>query len=590
MSHPTIAQRIEAYRRAHGLTQAELASLILVSTITVVRWENGSSRPSPLAAERLDALGVASIERSDTKAISSPRIADQALSADDLRSAVRSTLCVDGEDQEFDPAPYVVNGPEDQLAFYEKLFDLQEEPLAKGLISPDRIALASYFPGLGVETSLSALERPKVGAKSWRGTYGPHGFHRYVGRFPPHLVRSLLNHFAMQPGQTVCDPFLGSGTTLVEARLLGINGYGLDVCPLSTMISRAKTQFPEDFSDLESLGERFREFYEGRWAALMEDSPAPSHQQILDRDGNEIDRFANIEKWFTPEALLGTSIAVEFASTLTGYTRDLFVTCVSAQLRSVGNVDVDVVRAEYRKSPRENVDVLGLVLRRLRSATREIGASLRTHQMTIGKPESIAIEEMSVLRAEIEPGSLDAIVTSPPYGVESLSYLRTHLLSYRALEPLLRHDVYGWNSEIIGSEYLAPGDPFESEHKAASFSPAYAKFFIDEAPEVSGSEAKRTAMMMGFFDDMTETSRRLSSWLAIGGRLAFVVGNKRLGNRVIPTDVIMQEIFNDVGLRVDSLIAHKLKTNNSNSEVPWQERVIQEENVILCTKVAHAAS
>jgi hypothetical protein len=45
-----------------------------------------------------------------------------------------------------------------------------------------------------------------------------------------------------------------------------------------------------------------------------------------------------------------------------------------------------------------------------------------------------------------------------------------------------------------------------------------------------------------------------------------------------------------MGLRLDDVVSHKLKTNNSNSEVPWQERVIQEEHVLICTKVGHAAS
>ena len=508
---------------------------------------------------------------------------------EDLRRSLRATLSVDGVPEPFDPAPYVLNGPEDQLPFFEKLLELQEEPLSKGLISPDRLTLVARIPSLGVVPSQSLLESPKASATAWRGTYGSHGWHRYVGRFPPHLVRALLNHFALQPGGTVCDPFLGSGTTLVEARLLGLKGLGVEVCPLSTMISKAKSTFPRDSAALQTLPAKLTAFYQERWKTFTDVRQQPSHNDVLSRPGNSIQRFANIERWFTPEALLGTSIVVEFIEGLEGYERDLVATCLSAQMRSIGNVDVDVVRAEYRKTPRENVDVLKLVLRKLTSALKSMHDSSRTHSATLGNTEDIAIHETSLLRADIEPGTVDAIITSPPYGVESLSYLRTHLLSYRSLEPILGHDVYAWNRDIIGSEYLGADVPVVN-HRAAQHSPSYRTFFEATQEHQSVNEAKRSSMMMQFFDDMTETSQRMSEWLKPGGRLAFVVGNKRLADRVIPTDRIMMELFESVGLRVDEVITHKLKTNNSNSEVPWQERVIQEENVIICTRVGHAAA
>jgi hypothetical protein len=74
---------------------------------------------------------------------------------------------------------------------------------------------------------------------------------------------------------------------------------------------------------------------------------------------------------------------------------------------------------------------------------------------------------------------------------------------------------------------------------------------------------------------------RFVEWLRPEGRVAFVVGNKRLGTEVVPTDDIVREVFESRGLRFERAIQHKLKTNNSNSEVPWQERVIQQEEVLL---------
>ena len=44
--------------------------------------------------------------------------------------------------------------------------------------------------------------------------------------FPPHLVRSYVERFGLSEGQTILDPFCGTGTTIVEAKKLGIGKCG----------------------------------------------------------------------------------------------------------------------------------------------------------------------------------------------------------------------------------------------------------------------------------------------------------------------------------------------------------------------------
>ena len=54
-----------------------------------------------------------------------------------------------------------------------------------------------------------------------------HRLHPYLGKFIPQLVEIFLRKY-FQAGQTVVDPFCGSGTTLVQANELGINSVGYD--------------------------------------------------------------------------------------------------------------------------------------------------------------------------------------------------------------------------------------------------------------------------------------------------------------------------------------------------------------------------
>lgn len=76
--------------------------------------------------------------------------------------------------------------------------------------------------------------------KSRRLRYGPHDIHEYRGKFFPQLVKALINFAGIPEGATVLDPMCGSGTTICEARAMGMKAVGVDLNPLSVEISRLK--------------------------------------------------------------------------------------------------------------------------------------------------------------------------------------------------------------------------------------------------------------------------------------------------------------------------------------------------------------
>lgn len=72
--------------------------------------------------------------------------------------------------------------------------------------------------------------------------YLTHWIYPYKGKFHPQMIRALLNIIGLDRGDTVLDPFIGSGTTAVEAQLLGINCIGIDISPLCVLQSKVKTE------------------------------------------------------------------------------------------------------------------------------------------------------------------------------------------------------------------------------------------------------------------------------------------------------------------------------------------------------------
>src|ERR671930_1000447 len=71
-------------------------------------------------------------------------------------------------------------------------------------------------------------------------SYLTHDYHRYPAKFIPQLAERLIRENS-KSGDLVCDPFMGSGTTLLEAILNSRRAYGSDINPLSVLISKAKT-------------------------------------------------------------------------------------------------------------------------------------------------------------------------------------------------------------------------------------------------------------------------------------------------------------------------------------------------------------
>jgi DNA modification methylase len=97
----------------------------------------------------------------------------------------------------------------------------------------NRLPLDSFFEAVHSTARISGLT---------------HNFYKYPARFSPIVAREAIKAFT-NPGDIVLDPFIGGGTTLVEASYLGRKGVGIDINQLATFISLVKTT-PLDKSEI----------------------------------------------------------------------------------------------------------------------------------------------------------------------------------------------------------------------------------------------------------------------------------------------------------------------------------------------------
>ncbi len=135
-----------------------------------------------------------------------------------------------------------------------------------------------------------------------------HGFYRYPARFSPEFARRLIEQYT-EPGDIVLDPFVGGGTTAVEALASGRRVIGLDLNPLAHFVTLVKTT-PLSGADHDALR---------RWATLpMEPNVRSTEADLTDP------RLRNL-----PSTLLNTLASfTASAATLRPSRRRRFARCV----------------------------------------------------------------------------------------------------------------------------------------------------------------------------------------------------------------------------------------------------------------------
>jgi DNA methylase len=233
-----------------------------------------------------------------------------------------------------------------------------------------------------------------------------HGLHPYLGKFIPQVVETLLRrHFA--PGQTVLDPFCGSGTTLVQANEMGIHAVGVDVSAFNVLLARAKTAR----YDLPRLR---REVAAALERAATTDTAGAAGGGV----GAEADAY--LREWYAPEAL--RQLLAYRAAVAGGghHDADLLRVILSRAARSARlttHYELDFPRApqreaywchKHRRICRPATEALRFLGRYSADTVRRVEAfaAVRTGAR-------VAVEHADSRGAEFPPA--DGVLTSPPY-------------------------------------------------------------------------------------------------------------------------------------------------------------------------------
>lgn len=360
--------------------------------------------------------------------------------------------------------------------------------------------------------------------------YLTHELHLYKGKFFPRMVRSLINRYAPSEDSVILDPFVGSGTALLESSLLNHPSIGLDVDPTSVSISSQKLTpihiNPQLMGDvclaIQAATEKStkRDLFDAgcyslkNWKQYKIDAPEPMRGRLAKRGREEnYDLLGQVEDDSakvlclidqTPKSIQPI-LLVCLSHALTKKLRLRFV--------GIGNgrFTIDVAR----------VGVLELFLKKVFHllAITEVFGWLRRNGQQFSPTNVIrgSATEMSTL---VAGRKFDLIVTSPPYipassGREHYARARAIPLVFTGAASLKQLDAL--DAQFIG-EMSAQKDTL---HREKSMPPAIRRTL----EFLRGDEQRRPKYLptLNYYVDLEAVLKQTKKCLTTNGRAIFVV-------------------------------------------------------------------
>jgi hypothetical protein len=234
-----------------------------------------------------------------------------------------------------------------------------------------------------------------------------HSLHEvsYRACFKPQLPRFFIDRFT-NPGDVVYDPFMGRGTTVVEAALAGRTPAGCDINPLSAILAQPRVSPPTvddvesrlaaiDLSIADSYPRELEVFYHPE--TLREICSLRTY--LMAREGS----LDPIDRWIRMVAV----------NRLTGHSPGFFSVYTLPPNQAASVAAQARINARRRQVPPRR-DVRALIAAKTRSLLQDCDSATRTRLLRAAQRATLLTKPASETR-ELRSASVSLVVTSPPF-------------------------------------------------------------------------------------------------------------------------------------------------------------------------------
>ncbi|MBN1942889.1 MAG: DNA methyltransferase [Phycisphaerae bacterium] len=383
-----------------------------------------------------------------------------------------------------------------------------------------------------------------------------HQWYRFVLSYPPHLVRYYLEEFGISSDHTVLDPFCGTGTTMVECKKKGIPSIGIEANEIAAFAARVKTHWDVDVGSFQSVADRIakaaqkRLKQEGIHDGDTENEQTPEAISLLRKLSPDTEKLL-LKNSISPYPLHKTLVLLDVIEKQKSDYADYYkLALATALVTSIGNLHFGPeVGVRHIK---KDSQVISSWLDRVHEMARDLHdiSSPPIPEAVVHHADSREIQQI------LSPGSVDAVITSPPYPNEK-DYTRTTrlesvLLGFLRDRPQLR----AMKKNLLRSNTRGVYKEDDDDVWVAQYAKICA--IADEIEQrrismgkTSGFERLYARVTKLYFGGMRRHLAELRTILRPGAHLAYVVGDQASYLRVmIRTGKLLAMIAESLGYQV----------------------------------------
>ncbi len=407
-----------------------------------------------------------------------------------------------------------------------------------------------------------------------------HDWYRFVLSFPPHLVDEYVKRFGLQDSQTLLDPFCGTGTTIVEAKMLGIPSIGIEAHPMSYFASQVKVDWgisPDGL--LEHAGEVAELATKKLEADGIEDEPFfhLNSSRRLKLRKLELEKTKLLLKdSISPLPLHKTLVLIEALNQKhrEPYYRHECLALAKALVFSISNLrfgpEVGIGKL------RSDTPVISAWL----AEVKKIVHDLKNLQHYKGTKAVAYLADSRQLARLLKPNTIDAVITSPPYPNEK-DYTRTTRLESVLLGFINTHaELQSLKRSLVRSNTRTVYKDDDDDQWVANH-PEIQRIAADierrrvALGKTSGFERMYARVTKLYFGGMSRHLAELRQILKPGAQLAYVVGDQASYLRVmIRTGQLLADIAQSLGYELVGIDLFRTRLATATREQLREEVVV----------------
>lgn len=401
-------------------------------------------------------------------------------------------------------------------------------------------------------------------------------WYRFVLAFPPHLAKKYIQRFQLTSSSLVLDPFCGTGTVLVECKKLGIPSIGIESNPMAALAARTKTSWSISPADLKAH------------AATIAANATQSfeHDGLAFQDASTKLVSSNVLKQLDPDAqrvLIKNSISllplhrilVLKEAIIDHYDERFYSYDMVALARTaVACSNLHFASEVGARGSKADADVVGMWAKTIERTADDI-AVLRAATA----PALVRLGDARAMTSLLEPHSVTAVITSPPYPNEKdysrITRLELVLLGFLRSRRELRHLKQPFLRSSTRNIFRSDTDDlWVADDKRIQRIAREIERRRIALGKTSGFERLYATVIKMYFGGLARHLSQLTTYLAPGAQLAYVVGEQESFLRVrIRTGTILSNIATTLGYEAEGIDLFRTRRSSVTGKLLREEVV-----------------